>query len=35
MRKYLLYGIFGNCLPGKKVITLVFTEEAEKLRFQS
>ena len=35
MRKYLSYSIFGNCLPDRKVIALVFTKEAEKLRFQS
>ena len=28
MWKYLSYNIFGNCLPGKKVFILVFTQQA-------
>ena len=34
MRKYLSYAIFGDCLPGEKVITLLFTKRAEKFQFQ-
>ena len=34
MWKYLSYGIFGNCLPGEKVFTLMFTKQSEKVLFQ-
>ena len=29
MRKYLSHAIFGNCLLGEKVFTLVFTKQEE------
>ena len=31
---YLSYGIFGNCLPAEKVFTLVFTKQAEKVKWR-
>ena len=30
MWKYLSYDIFGNCLPGEKVFTQVFTKQPKK-----
>ena len=32
MWKYLSYGIFGNCVPGKNVFPLMFTKQADKAR---
>ena len=32
MWKRLSYDIFGNCLPGEKEFTLVFTKPAKKVR---
>ena len=35
MYKYLSYRIFDNFLPCKKMFTLVFTKQAEKVCFSS